>query len=130
MNFFDSMEGIKLGNLSVSSILSAVVVFIICLIIVGRRLLLIAQRKKSEKTRPSANAFLFFFCSISFYELFQRTPIWSPIISCTCFTISWSIGASALRMLRRTFSGFAELKRVVVIAGLLTANWIASFSMG
>ena len=34
MNFFDSMEGIKLGNLSVSSILSAVVVFIICLIVI------------------------------------------------------------------------------------------------
>ena len=57
-------------------------VFIICLIIVGRRLLLIAQRKKSENTRPSARAVLFFFCfSITFYELFQRTPIWSPIIS-------------------------------------------------
>ena len=81
MNFFDSMEGIKLGNLSVSSILSAVVVFIICLIIVGRRLLLIAQRKKSEKTRPRARAVLLFFCfAICDYELFQRTPIWSPII--------------------------------------------------
>ena len=56
-------------------------VFIICLIIVGRRLLLIAQRKKSEKTRPRARAVLLFFCfAICDYELFQRTPIWSPII--------------------------------------------------
>ena len=52
MNFFDSMEGIKLGNLSVSSILSAVVVFIICLIvikIISALVKKLLERSKMEK---------------------------------------------------------------------------------
>ena len=70
------------------------------------------------------------FSFIARYELAQPTRFWSPMMSCTSFTSSQSMGSSTYSMFFFTLSGLAELKSVVAMRGLLTEYWMASFSMG
>ena len=58
MNFFSSMEGIKLGSLSVSSILSAIVVFIICLIVIKIISALIKKALERSKMEKGLKSFI------------------------------------------------------------------------
>ena len=65
------------------------------------------------------------------HEFFQRTNIWSPMISCTFATRSKSIGSLTYSMFFSTFSGLALLKSVVAMRGFrLVENCTASFSIG
>ena len=49
------------------------------------------------------------------------------MMSCTSFTSSQSGSSLAQAMLRFTFSGFADEKRVPAMRGLLTEYWMARF---
>jgi small conductance mechanosensitive channel len=58
MEIFSSMEGIKLGSLSVSSILSAIVVFVICLIVIKIISALIKKALERSKMEKGLKSFI------------------------------------------------------------------------